>query len=118
MRMTQILAVKEGGRSSRPYFTQARTSTSAQTALGRDARVPAVETTALLMTNFGALRSVGVSPAAIGASRPDGWIEPDNSLLRAQPNIRVQPMPSLGPRFQEGAPHRRGVHRCGQLEID
>jgi len=41
---------------------------------GEDARVPAVETTALL---YYALRSVGVSPAAIEASRLGGSIQPD-----------------------------------------
>jgi len=40
-----------------------------------DARVPAVETTALLAT-----RSVGVSPAAIEASRLGGWIRHEGEI--------------------------------------
>ena len=47
--------------------------------------MPAVETTALLV----ALRSVGVSPAAIGASRLGGWIWPDSSKGLNQKPDRV-----------------------------
>src|SRR4051794_20873029 len=39
-------------------------------------------------------------------------------LLRAKPNIRIEPVPALGPRFHEGAPHGRGVGDKGQFEID
>src|SRR5207248_442239 len=39
-------------------------------------------------------------------------------LLRAQPNVRIEPMSSLGPRFHERAPHGHGVAGEGQLEVD
>ncbi|HEX3070754.1 MAG TPA: hypothetical protein VHX14_19450 [Thermoanaerobaculia bacterium] len=51
--------------------------TAALTALGRDARVPADETSALL-----APRSASVSLAAIEASRLDGGIQPESYLQR------------------------------------
>src|SRR4051812_35712537 len=39
-------------------------------------------------------------------------------LLRPQPNIRIEPVPALGPRFHERAPHRGDVAGKGQLEVD
>src|SRR5262249_1444194 len=40
------------------------------------------------------------------------------SLLRAQADVGIQPVPALGPCLYEGAPHRRGVAGKGELEID
>jgi len=69
--------------TTKPYFTQPRTSTSFDlrpTAPGRGRPSARGQTTALLTTRMPrSLRSAVVSTAAIEASRLDGWIRPDSS---------------------------------------
>ncbi|MEA2236226.1 MAG: hypothetical protein QOC81_950 [Thermoanaerobaculia bacterium] len=69
-RVSLIAGVQEFPRqkTQKPYFTESRPPSSQHS--GEDARVPAVETTALLC--IAARRSSGGSPAAIEASRLGG----------------------------------------------
>src|SRR5215212_2207937 len=49
----------------------------------------------------------GLTPARRGAGAPSA----------TQTDLRIQPMPPLGPRLDEGPPHRRRVQARGELEL-